>query len=60
MVLIQNYMFGGDNSKRKLGLDMLLLQNLKKIDFTKTYEVFLKPSKTIAKSMKNLRKNIVP
>ena len=29
MVLIKNYIFGGDNCKIKLGLDMLLSQNLK-------------------------------
>ena len=29
MVLIKQYMFGGDNCKIKLGLDILLSQNLK-------------------------------
>ena len=46
--LIKNYMFGGDNCKSKLGLDMLPSQN-EKIHFygaetvpSKTYKGFLK------------------
>ena len=62
MVLIKNYMFGGDNCKRKLCFDMLPSQNSKIHYFgadtipSKTFEVFWKPSKNIDKKYKNFVK----
>ena len=67
MVLIQNFMSGGDNYKMKFGLDMLPSQNRKKINFfgvdtipLKTLNFFENIRKTLIKNYKSICNKIVP
>ena len=53
MVLIKNYMFGGDNWKRNFGLAMLLAQKLK-VTFSDADTI---PSKTFEVFFENRKKN---